>query len=166
MQGLLARIGDGAYPSGSLLPPQRVLAEDFEVSRDTVQRALRELRDLGYVDARQGSGVRVVLRPGRNGDRAARRPPALGPYVADAFTSLHVTIDVFTPTGESLSSQLRVTAERLRLGEVRPVSVGIRLLQPRLGGDLRLPMPLEDPEDRRPVYRLSQIRAMHTLGWT
>ncbi|MFF5018935.1 winged helix-turn-helix domain-containing protein [Streptomyces sp. NPDC001165] len=77
VQELLDRIGDGAYPPGSLLPPQRVLAEDFDVSRDTVQRALRELRDMGYVDARQGSGVRVILRPGRNGDRAARRPPAL-----------------------------------------------------------------------------------------
>ncbi|WP_343243161.1 winged helix-turn-helix domain-containing protein [Streptomyces sp. SID12501] len=54
------RMTGGVYPLGSLMPAQRDLAQEFGVSRDTVQRVLRELRNEGWIESRQGSGSRVV----------------------------------------------------------------------------------------------------------
>ena len=51
---LRVRMTDGTYVQGSFLPSQRDLAEEFRVSRDTVQRALRELVDEGWIESRQG----------------------------------------------------------------------------------------------------------------
>ncbi|CAM5721981.1 PLP-dependent aminotransferase family protein OS=Streptomyces alboniger OX=132473 GN=CP975_21635 PE=3 SV=1 [Streptomyces alboniger] len=51
---------DGTYPLRSFLPSQRDLAEELGVSRNTVQRALRELASEGWIESRQGSGSRVV----------------------------------------------------------------------------------------------------------
>ncbi|MFE4603521.1 winged helix-turn-helix domain-containing protein, partial [Kitasatospora indigofera] len=47
---LRARLADGTYPVGSLIPPQRELADRFHVSRDTVQRALKELAGEGWIE--------------------------------------------------------------------------------------------------------------------
>ncbi len=56
---LRARIGH-VYPLHSFLPAQRALAVELGVSRDTVQRALRELVNEGWIESRRGSGSRVV----------------------------------------------------------------------------------------------------------
>jgi len=44
---LAARIAGGTYPPGSPLPPIGRLADEFEVSRDTVQRSVHMLADEG-----------------------------------------------------------------------------------------------------------------------
>lgn len=49
----------GAFGPGDVLPPERTLAERFQVTRNTVREALRQLEHLRLVDIRQGSGVRV-----------------------------------------------------------------------------------------------------------
>ena len=41
------------------MPPERTLAERFQVTRNTVREALRQLEQLRLVSIRQGSGVRV-----------------------------------------------------------------------------------------------------------
>ncbi|HTH98364.1 MAG TPA: GntR family transcriptional regulator [Stellaceae bacterium] len=56
---LLADIQDGRYGVGSQLPTELELCERFNVSRHTVRQALRELRDLGVISARQGVGTLV-----------------------------------------------------------------------------------------------------------
>jgi DNA-binding transcriptional MocR family regulator len=48
--------------SGERLPPERVLAEDLEVSRTTVVSAYAALRDDGWVESRQGSGTYASRR--------------------------------------------------------------------------------------------------------
>lgn len=53
-------MADGTYPLRSTLPSQSDLATEFGVSRDTVQRVLRELVDEGWIESRQGSGPRVI----------------------------------------------------------------------------------------------------------
>ncbi|ALE85077.1 PLP-dependent aminotransferase family protein [Pseudonocardia sp. HH130629-09] len=58
--------GDGRLPSGTRLSAERPLAEALGVSRVTVARAYRELRDDGWADARHGSGTWVRL-PDRTG---------------------------------------------------------------------------------------------------
>jgi DNA-binding GntR family transcriptional regulator len=57
---LRARMADGLYPLHSMLPPQRELAQEFGVSRDCVQRVLRELVAEGWIVQRPGRGTRVV----------------------------------------------------------------------------------------------------------
>lgn len=62
-QALLAEIESGRYAIGSLLPTEGELCERFTVSRHTVRQALRELRDLGVISARQGVGTLVRALP-------------------------------------------------------------------------------------------------------
>lgn len=56
---LLRSIRRGEYPSGSKLPTETELVEQFKVSRITVIRALRDLQALGVVRRRRGSGTYV-----------------------------------------------------------------------------------------------------------
>ncbi|WP_341955490.1 GntR family transcriptional regulator [Microbacterium sp. LWH13-1.2] len=51
---LVQTIRLGVVAPGESLPPERELAASFEVSRDTVREAIRELADAGYLIARRG----------------------------------------------------------------------------------------------------------------
>ena len=50
------RIAGGTYAPGSPLPPIGRLADEFEVSRDTVQRSIQMLADDGKVTRWPGLG--------------------------------------------------------------------------------------------------------------
>src|SRR3954465_1705406 len=58
-------IADGEAKPGGRLPPARDLAAELGVNRNTVLRALRELRDEGLVDFKRGRGVVVTGSPDR-----------------------------------------------------------------------------------------------------
>ncbi len=49
----------GEYTPGSPLPPERKLAETFEVNRSTVREALQRLSAMGLVEVRHGEACRV-----------------------------------------------------------------------------------------------------------
>jgi GntR family transcriptional regulator/MocR family aminotransferase len=53
------QILDGSYQVGTKLPPIRRLADDLEVSRNTVEAAYMQLSQEGYVVSRTGSGFVV-----------------------------------------------------------------------------------------------------------
>ncbi|RAP78538.1 PLP-dependent aminotransferase family protein [Paenibacillus montanisoli] len=53
------RISYGEFPPGSLLPSERKLADRLGVNRSTVIMAFAELRSMGIIDSRTGSGTRV-----------------------------------------------------------------------------------------------------------
>lgn len=53
-------IAKGEFPPGTRLPPERVLAQQFGVSRPSVREALIALEIDGLVDVRGGSGVYVL----------------------------------------------------------------------------------------------------------
>ncbi|GAA3404884.1 PLP-dependent aminotransferase family protein [Paenibacillus hodogayensis] len=55
------RISYGEFPPGSLLPSERKLAEQLGVNRSTVILAFAELRSMGIVESRTGSGTRVSM---------------------------------------------------------------------------------------------------------
>lgn len=60
-------IESGKFPTGSRLPSIRQLSQDFHCSKDTIQRALLELRHEQYLYAKPQSGY-YVLEQGRHQD--------------------------------------------------------------------------------------------------
>jgi DNA-binding transcriptional regulator YhcF (GntR family) len=56
-------IAEGEAKPGERLPPARDLAAELEVNRNTVLRALRQLRDEGLLEFRRGRGITVVATP-------------------------------------------------------------------------------------------------------
>ncbi|MEU6849278.1 GntR family transcriptional regulator [Actinacidiphila alni] len=60
---LRARIADGEFGPGDVLPSGRDLCEQWSVSRATVIKAMDVLRGDGLVSARQGKGFRVREAP-------------------------------------------------------------------------------------------------------
>lgn len=59
---MLLSIQSGAYPVGSRIPAERLLAEQFSVSRPTIREAVIALEAQGHVAVKTGSGV-YVLEP-------------------------------------------------------------------------------------------------------
>lgn len=59
---LLVLIQQGEFPPGSLLPPERDLAQKLGVSRASVREALIALEVVGQVEVRVGHGVLVLPR--------------------------------------------------------------------------------------------------------
>ena len=60
-------IESGKFPTGSRLPSIRQLSQDFHCSKDTIQRALRELRHEQYLYAKPQSGY-YILEQGQHQD--------------------------------------------------------------------------------------------------
>ena len=59
VEQIQALIADGRLRPGDQLPPERVLAETFQVSRTSVREALRALELQGLIEGKQGSGTVV-----------------------------------------------------------------------------------------------------------
>ncbi|WP_153448864.1 GntR family transcriptional regulator [Vibrio algicola] len=53
-------IKNNRYQVGSMLPAERVISEQMEVSRTVVREAMIMLEVEGYVEVRKGSGIKVV----------------------------------------------------------------------------------------------------------
>jgi GntR family transcriptional regulator len=66
-------IADGEARPGERLPPARDLAAILGVNRNTVLRALRDLRDEGLLDFRRGRGVTVTGTPQQGAVQASAR---------------------------------------------------------------------------------------------
>lgn len=162
---LRERITDGTYPRGHLLPTQRQLAAELKVSRDTVQRALRQLVEAGLIEARQGSGSRVVRVPSLGPLKAPGAlpgVPSLEPLIRQAFEERKVSLDVFTLTSETLVSHLAVQEDRiLRAREIRPEELRIRMLLPAEDAPLAYPR-AKDPDDPRIWVRWRTMARRHT----
>ena len=61
---LRQEIEDGVYSSKQLLPTEHSLCQRFQISRQTVRRALSVLEDEGLITRRQGSGSHLRARIG------------------------------------------------------------------------------------------------------
>lgn len=179
LEALRAQLADGTYGLNASLPTQRELATEFGVSRDTVQRVLNELKSEGWVESRQGSGTRVTRLPIHAATRPKVEPvpvrAVLGPFVARAFGQPDVRLDVFTLTAESLDAHIRLQVERIRVGEIEPAGIALRMLLPSEGMELPYPRPGErarstrDAEGEAPVRtrlqeRLRGITRRHTTS--
>ncbi|MEV3914120.1 winged helix-turn-helix domain-containing protein [Streptomyces canus] len=167
---LRGRIVAQKYPVGGFLPPQRSLAEEFKVSRDTVQRALQELKAEGWIESRQGSGSRVISGAHNTSaaDSASRmRTTGLGWFVERAFEQSVVKLDVYSLTSESLDTHLRIQAERILTGGAPGLErIELRMLLPTKDMPLPFPRSLDDPDDMRVVARLRSISDRCLLSLT
>jgi DNA-binding FadR family transcriptional regulator len=59
---MLSLIDSGEFPVGGRLPPERELAERFNVSRPTIREAIIALEVLNRVQVKTGSGIYVLER--------------------------------------------------------------------------------------------------------
>jgi GntR family transcriptional repressor for pyruvate dehydrogenase complex len=59
VEQIRALIREGRWAPGDQIPPERELAERFQVSRTSVREALRALELQGIIDSRQGGGTFV-----------------------------------------------------------------------------------------------------------
>jgi hypothetical protein len=154
-------IDAGRYGPGEKLPSQGDLAGEFEVSRPTVQLALKILESDGVIDPMQ-RGRRAVVA----GDQSEVSEGGI--YLADAVETAFgeqqdVTIDYFGFTAETLNSAMQLPIRRMRVGTLQPKSVTLRLMLPSDGAHLALPRSVTDPDDARPRQRMDGIRS-HQVG--
>lgn len=62
---VMERLSSKVWRAGELIPGEVDLAEEFGCARATVNRALRDLADAGYLERRRKGGTRVAKHPVR-----------------------------------------------------------------------------------------------------
>ncbi|ARC89351.1 GntR family transcriptional regulator [Rhodovulum sp. MB263] len=62
---IMLRIRDRTYPPGGFIPNEADIAAEFGCARATVNRALRDLAEAGFLDRRRKAGTRVLEAPQR-----------------------------------------------------------------------------------------------------
>ncbi|MFI7138448.1 GntR family transcriptional regulator [Streptomyces massasporeus] len=163
---LRTRMADGTYGLGVTLPSQRVLAAEFGVSRDTVQRVIQELGNEGWIENRQGAKALVIKNQRIQSETAratrSRRPMTLGPLISEAFEQPEVTLDVYTLTSESLDVHIRLQAERIRAGVIAPERIALRMLLPSESLELPYPRALKEEDSPRLRDRFRTITQRST----
>jgi len=86
---LTQRLENGVYAPGNFLPPERVLAEEFKISRPTLRKALEPLVASGALVIHPGIGTRVAL-PGQDEKAPPKSRQIIGllqPDITDQFYS-------------------------------------------------------------------------------
>ncbi|MFD8809984.1 winged helix-turn-helix domain-containing protein [Streptomyces sp. NPDC059627] len=163
---LRVRLVDGTYPLNFFLPSQGEIAKEFQVSRDTVQRALRVLRTEGWIESRQGQGSRVVrsrrIQSATPRATRSRHPMTLGPLIAEAFERDEVALDIATLTSESLDTHVRDQAERIRARIITPRKITLRVILPAETLAMPYPRSKDDQDDPRLPQRSHAIARAHT----
>jgi GntR family transcriptional regulator len=175
---LQRRIESQEYPPGSLLPSEHQLSAEFGTARPTVVRALRVLRQEGWIDTQQGKGSFVRGRPAlaevsseRRGktelDRDESREPGELISVGTSAAPSRIAALLGAEPGTELVSRRRLVrqengepseiltwwlapelADRTGLGQPDPVRGAVRSLLGRIAG-LRIDHVVEQVTARR-----------------
>lgn len=148
---LRAAILTGRIPPGERLPSQKELVERYGVARETVKRALDQLRSDNLIISRQGSGVFAKQR--------TERAVGLRPHIEAAFQRAHVAIDFAGFSGETLAGALTEPLDKVRAGRLTPESIAVRLLLSDLDQPTMLPSNAETGQDDPAV----RARADHII---
>ena len=119
---LQRRIESGEYPPASLLPSEHQLSDEFSIARPTVVRALRALRQDGWIETQQGKGSFVRGRPAlaelesqRSGEEALNRDESREPgrLIEAAVTPPSARVAALLgPAGDSEVLARRLVAEQ------------------------------------------------------
>ena len=141
---LRAAILTRKFAPGDKLPSGSELAQRYGVARMTVQQAVRLLREEGLVVSRQGSGIYVRER--------ITRAVALRPHVERVFEQPKVSIDFSGFSGETLHGVLQEPLDKIRVGQLVPESITIRILVPDTNLQWGVPCRVDDLADE-PAFR-------------
>jgi DNA-binding transcriptional regulator YhcF (GntR family) len=141
---LRAAILTRKFVPGDKLPSGSELAQRYGVARMTVQQAMRLLREEGLVVSRQGSGIYVRER--------ITRAVALRPHVERAFEQPKVSIDFSGFSGETLHGVLQEPLDKIRVGQLVPESITVRILVPDANLPWGVPCRVDDLADE-PAFR-------------
>ncbi|MFE9060446.1 winged helix-turn-helix domain-containing protein [Streptomyces violaceusniger] len=154
-RSLSAAIRTRKLAPGEKLPSHKTLTEMYGFARATIQRALRDLEDEGLVVSRKGSGVYVRNR--------TERPAGLRPYVEQAFSSPHVSIDFAGFSSETLHGALQEPLDKIRIGRLSPSTINIRILVPDMSVPQAAPVRKADcSDDPRLRERMHDIMVGYT----
>lgn len=106
---MLKLIDSGEFPVGGRLPPERELAERFNVSRPTIREAIIALEALGRVEVKTGSGIYVLEQHTLNGNGLDHISPfeltesrALIEGEAAALAAIQITAEELVELEQSL----------------------------------------------------------------
>ena len=106
---MLALIDSGDFPAGGRLPPERELAERFNVSRPTIREAIIALEVLDRVQVKTGSGIYVLEHQPGSGNGIDNISPweltesrALIEGEAAALAASHITDEELKDLEDSL----------------------------------------------------------------
>ncbi|MEV6482519.1 winged helix-turn-helix domain-containing protein [Streptomyces sp. NPDC051576] len=166
-EALRERIRQGELAAGDRMPTQARLADEFGAERSTVRRALDLLNQEGLLTGvTRGAPPRVAERSGLGRpSQTSTTTGRLSDALAAAFTAPHVTVEVFTLSGESLDSHLRLCAEMLMAETLPPPrSVAVRILLPVIADSLPLFRTVDAPQETRPRQRLADLTRRHTTS--
>ncbi|MDO3678768.1 PLP-dependent aminotransferase family protein [Paenibacillus ehimensis] len=108
------RIVLGELPPGSILPPERKLAGQWQLNRSTIIQAYEELRSRGLIDRRKGSGTRVSLQKWEESPKPAvdwqayaeQSPPPGSPLLRKVREEARKGAEVVDLAGSELSEDL------------------------------------------------------------
>ncbi len=116
---------------GDKLATVAQLAEEYGVSKTTIERAIDILKAEHLVVARQGAGT-FVRTP-------SVRSTGLRPHVEAAFEADAVAVDFIGFSGETLHGAMTECLDKVRIGRFRPRSVTIRMILPDTGQAWTIP---------------------------
>ncbi|MFF4031900.1 GntR family transcriptional regulator [Streptomyces sviceus] len=157
---LWLRLTDGTYRVGDVLPTQRELEKDLQVSRTVVQSVLKDLGERGFLASVRGSGTTVVALPTAKGspqsDSQVR--PTLYEYIGTAFSEPEVTLDLVALTAETFIGHFRSQTELVEAGRITPQRVTVRMLLPSEDADLEFPRALDPKDDRVRLRWRNRVR--------
>ena len=105
-------IEDGTFQPGERLPSEQKFQEQFEVSRQTVRKALSVLEEAGILRSRQGSGTFVVDREAEE-QRKGRRIAVVTTYVDNYIFPGIIRGIESTLSEQGFQMQLAFTGNRL-----------------------------------------------------
>ena len=118
---MLNLIDSGEFPAGGRLPPERELAERFNVSRPTIREAIIALEVLSRVQVKTGSGIYVLEHHSTNGNDIDNISPweltesrALIEGEAAALAATHITDEEL----QHLEDSLHEMADENAVGEL------------------------------------------------
>ena len=92
-QRILGRITAGEYKPGQFLPPERELAESYDVNRLTLRKALAVLQTRGLLERRRGRGTSVAMGATAGGAAPTTNVAWLGQHDTHIFTDLFFALN-------------------------------------------------------------------------
>jgi hypothetical protein len=97
--------------------------------------------------AERGNGTRVTGDQATGETMRALPPIGLRPHIEAAFSARHVALDFAGFSSETLHGVLQEPLDRIRLGELRPETIEVRLLVPDASAPFSVPCRTEDLAD-------------------